>query len=217
MWNTDSESESCEDAPEEFIVDDEAPNDEYRSLIQWLLIFITSFQSFYHLTDHAVEGLYSFIKAFLRVLGSICSACKQLSSVMPGTLNKTRKLLGYTSKFHKYVTCKQCFSVYSLVDCVEKVGSRHVSKPCSYIPFGKRTKCNAPLLKTVELASKKKVFYPLMTYCYIDMHNALQTLLYRDHFYDQCQQWKLRKNSEGLLNDIYDSQVWKKFERDGFF
>lgn len=65
------------------------------------------------------------------------------------------------AKFHKYVTCKRCYSIYKMSDCLEVCGSRQVSKTCSHVALGKKSTCNNVLLKTVELASNKKIFYPL--------------------------------------------------------
>ena len=66
------------------------------------------------------------------------------------------------------------------------------------------------LLKTVELATNHKIFYPLMTYCYIDLKTSLQHLLLDDSFTTQCRHWKSR-NVINNLEDVYDGRVWKRF------
>lgn len=215
VWNTDSEGEDSDDLPEEFVADepDTHCNNKYKALLQWLLIFILGFQAFHHLTDHAIEGLFKFLKVFLGVLGSLCSTCAEIGRAFPSTLSKTRKLLGCVNLSMSLVSV----AIHSLTDCIEKVGSRQAAKPCPCVPFGKHSRCNAILLKTVELASKKTVFYPLMTYCYIDIHTSLQTLLHRSQFLEKCQEWKEREVPKGVLADIYDGRVWKKFKGDGFF
>ena len=67
------------------------------------------------------------------------------------------------------------------------------------------------LLKTVELASNRKIFYPLMTYCYfLDLQVSLQSLLLDPTFTSECELWKTRA-SDDFLRDVYDGNVWKKF------
>ena len=74
----------------------------------------------------------------------------------PASWNKSHAILGYNAKFHKYVTCKRCYSIYKMSDCLEVC-----SKTCSHVALGKKSTCNNVLLKTMELASNKKIFYPL--------------------------------------------------------
>ena len=157
------------------------------------------------------------MKVFLGIIGTLCTTCAGIVRVFPAKLYRTRNLVCRAIKFHRFVTCKRCYKVYSLVDCVEKVGSQELALTCSHIPLGKRSRCNAPLLKTVELASNKRKFYPLMTYCYIDIHTALQILLHHKNFYEKCQEWKLRNIPSGTLSDIYDGKVWKDFAAKSFF
>ena len=63
----------------------------------------------------------------------------------------------------------------------------------------------------MELTSKRKVFYPLLTYCYIDLHTSLQNLLLDKDPVTNCNHWKSHTVQENSLCDIYDGRVWKKF------
>lgn len=128
----------------------------------------------------------------------------------------------YTKKeamiFQRYAVCKLCGTVWKLEECIEGHSINRKAKLCSHTsPFRRRVNqaevCGGILLKTVELASKRKVFYPLMTYCYIDMHTSLQHLLLDESFVKNCNHWKYRKVSEGNLLDVYDGRIWKKFMR----
>ena len=91
----------------------------------------------------------------------------------------------YTKKeameFQSYAVCKLCGTVQNIKECTEGPSTNKRAKLCSHVsPFsrGRHVEtCGGSLLKTVELASKRKVFYPLMTYCYVDMHASLQHLL----------------------------------------
>ena len=133
MWNTDSEDEAPEDL--EFVLEEQvACSNEQRALVRWLLIFILSFQAFYHVTDRAMECLYNFIKAFLGMLGHLCSNCVEIGKVFPASLNKARIQFDYRAKFHKYITCKRCHSICFMEDCVETRGSQKVPKTCPSKP-----------------------------------------------------------------------------------
>lgn len=68
----------------------------------------------------------------------------------------------------------------------------------------RRPKCNSILFKTVELASNRKIFYPLMTYCYIDLQTALECLLMDTDFAHKSNHWRSRISTDGSLEDIYD-------------
>lgn len=117
--------------------------------------------------------------------------------------------------YQKLPVCKSCGSVWKLGDCTEGNGKHKKAKLCMYVPSftrgRRRQRCNGVLLKTVELASHRKVFYPLMTYCYIDLKTSLQHLLLDVNFASKCKQWKSRNVIEDSLTDVYDGRVWKRF------
>jgi hypothetical protein len=56
-----------------------------------------------------------------------------------------------------------------------------------------------------------------MTYCYVDIDTSLQNLLHQKNFLNKCQEWKHRRVVEHYLSDIYDGNVWKQFQQNGFF
>jgi len=70
-------------------------------------------------------------------------------------------------------------------------------------------------LKTVELATKRKIFYPLMTYCYIDLQTSLEHILSDADFALKCGHWKSRNVPVDSLEDVYDGRVWKSFLQNG--
>ena len=117
--------------------------------------------------------------------------------------------------FKKFPVCKHCGSIWKFEDCIEGSGLHQRPKLCSYTnPFRRdRQKCNGILLKTVELASGRTIFYPLMTYCYIDIRTSLQNLVLDPRFTRQCAHWKSLNFSDSLLRDAYDGRVWKRFRQ----
>lgn len=104
-------------------------------------------------------------------------------------------------------------------DCIEGHGDHQRAKLCSYVPplsrGRRRRSCNAVLLKTVELATKRKIFYPLITYCYIDLQTSLEHILSDADFALKCGHWKSRNVPVDSLEDVYDGRVWKSFLQNG--
>lgn len=121
-----------------------------------------------------------------------------------------------SESFKRYCVCKRCHVVWKLEDCIEGFGSARSrkAKTCSHIPFaaGHHSKrCGGILLKTVELATGKKLFYPLHTYCYVDLHTSLQALLLQPEFTNNSEHWRSRKSFDNNLKDVYDGRVRKRF------
>ena len=65
--------------------------------------------------------------------------------------------------FHKYPVCKRC-GTYD--DCMEGYGAHKRAKLCSHIPplsrGRRRRECNGVLLKTVELATNRKIINDIL-------------------------------------------------------
>ena len=80
----------------------------------------------------------------------------------------------------------------------------------SLLVVGQR-RCDTKLLKTVDLASGKKIFSPLKTYCYVDLHTSLQNLLLHADFFEICNEWRNHTPSQNSLSDVYDGNIWKQF------
>ena len=59
-----------------------------------------------------------------------------------------------------------------------------------------RQPCNTLLLKTVELASGKKILYP---YCYMSIEDSLQALLLEPLFVNKCKEWKFDVGDPGVM------------------
>ena len=92
------------------------------------------------------------------------------------------------------------------------------SKCCSYQAFANhkqcrmRVACGTPLLKSVELASQRKILYPFITYCYFSIKCSLQSLLLVPGLALACEQWWSRCITEGVMEDVYDGNIWKEFQ-----
>ena len=186
-------------------------------LVRWLVTFFLLLQAQFRLADRVVHIIFVFLKTFFIVLGRLYTPCECMNDQFPSSLHLAKKMYKrpYHKGFHKFPVCKRCGTVWKYDDCIDGLGLHQKAKLCSYIsPFSReRIQCGSVLLKTVELASNKKIFYPLMMYCYIDLHTSLQNLLVEPNFSKHCVHWKNRNSSGTDLHDVYDGRMWKHFVR----
>lgn len=80
----------------------------------------------------------------------------------------------------RYVVCQKCHNVYTIS---ESKNVDNTSKKCWYRQFPNhphaqmRLPCDTPLLRTIELVTRKKLLYPYLCYCYVSVESYLQSLL----------------------------------------
>ena len=145
-----------------------------KVLVRWMLTFFLLLQAQFHMADHMIFG---FSKTFFLVLGRLYGPYDVISADFPTTLYMDKKSYKGLQNV-RFPVCKHCGTVWKLSDCIESEGTTEKAKLCSKVLFGSsRQECKSKLLKTVDLASKPTIFYPLMMYCYVDLGTSLQNLL----------------------------------------
>ena len=112
-----------------------------------LVLFLLHLQSKHYIPDSAISSMLKFLYTFFTVISRVSQIGKTIAD-----------------SFEHLVVCPECNSVYRLKDCIRRQG---VSELCRHQEFHSSRKCGASLLKTVELASGKKILYPIKVYCYI--------------------------------------------------
>ena len=182
-------------------------------LTQWLLAFFLLLQANFRIADRVMNFIFAFMKIFFLVIGRAYAPCASVAVDLPASFYMAKK--SYTGfqnvKFQKMPVCKQCGAVWDFSECIERQGVQTKPKLCTTLLLGRRRqRCRGILLKTVELATKRTIFYPLMTYCYLNLSVSLQSLLLDPAFTTECALWKTRQASECLM-DVYDGRVWKRF------
>ena len=224
MWSdsdNEDERDECDrvESPpgSQHVTSPECPVEASSSvLVRWLLAFFLLLQAQFHLADRVLNLIFVFLKTFFVVLGRLCAPCAVIGVKLPASLCKAQKTYKFHNVgFHKFPVCKRCCAVWKYEDCIDGHGLHQKTRLCSYIsPLSRdRRVCNGILLKTVELASNRKIFYPFMTYCYIDLRTSLQTLLLDPDFSKKCVHWKSRPPSGSDLHDVYDGRIWKRFRQ----
>ena len=149
-----------------------------KALVSWIVTFFLLLQARYHIQNFVVQIIFSFLKVFFVVLGRVYHSCSRFGKLFPATLYQAKTKSGINQKkFKMYCVCKHCHKIWSLQACIQRVGRHKRALCCPHVPFSTgrhNRKCDGPLLKTVELATGKKMFYPLHSYCFIDLHTSLQ-------------------------------------------
>jgi len=187
-----------------------------QSLLQWFMYFILMWQTTCKISDNGIEWLLRFFFQFLHTVGLTCNSefLIKMALMFPSSLYLARQFIKFDrDNFTKYAVCPKCCTLYHLDDCTKYIGNQVVPKLCPVKPYPKgRTKeCGASLARKVTLASGKICFYPHKLYCFSSIINQVETLLKRSGIPEMCEEWRSRHVEEGLMADIYDGAIWKKF------
>ena len=177
-----------------------------HTLLTWLTLFLLRLQCKHYIPDYALECLLKFLYTLFVIIGRSSEVAKNIAEQLPRSMYSLRKYVGVANNFEKFVVCCKCNSIYNMKDCFERPG---VSK---FQEFSSKSPCNTLLLKTVEVASKKKILYPFKIYCYQSIKDSLQKLFNQPNFDKHCEHWRTRSSIEGTISDIYDGQIWKDFQ-----
>jgi hypothetical protein len=140
---------------------------ESKHLHAWLIKFLAHLQSFFHLSDIAMDYIIKFLSAFLVVLSRFAPICSSIAERFPRSLYQFNVSSNAKPSFHKYVACRKCHNIYSFATYTEGHGSNQRAKDCPFQEFPNhphqrmRKKCGNKLLKTVEMVNGKKAALPL--------------------------------------------------------
>lgn len=221
VWNDNDEDDYlvADETPPSMENHDHSQDSDKRmqSLVKWLIGFFLLLQAQFSISQRIIDLIFRFLKVYFIVLGRLYAPCAKFASLLPMTSFMARKM--YTKKeamqLKIYAVCKLCGTVRKVKECTEGLSTNKRAKLCFHrSPYSRGSHvetCGGDLLKTVELANGRKVFYPLLTYCYVDIHTSLQHLLLDESFVDNCNHWRSREASDSVLNDVYDGRVWKNF------
>ena len=194
------------------------------AIVKVITLFVLTWQSFYRISNVAVSSLFRFLSLMLLYLATATQSehLKHVAQLVPNGTVKAQQLVQINrDDFKQYVCCPKCFAVYDFHECIEIVGRQQIPKFCSACRFPRhprpslRGSCESNLLKIIQ-TTKKEVFKPIKSYCYRSLIPSLMEILSRPGMVDLCEHWRKRQIIPGLLADIYDGDIWKKFESDGF-
>ena len=191
------------------------------TLINWLLLFISYWWTYFNIADHGIELVLQFFHAFFSVLAERIPWMLLFLASFPSSLYLLKKHFGlHNDGFQKFVVCPKCNSLYNYDSAFETVGSKQISKKCSYVDFpnhrhrAHQKPCHEVLLKEVKLQDGKTKLYPRKVYCYNSIIGTLKLFLQRPNFSSRCEMWRERERTsiQGLMSDVIHGSVWRDFK-----
>ena len=196
----------------------EIPYTQIR-LIKWYAIALFTFQFLFSLSDTALQYLFKFFSSFISLVAKVLPSPGLLtfSQYLPKTLVTARRTTRTGFEVYKvFVACPKCNKLYKPNQCViRNQNGTELSKSCSYVEFPShpwtslRAPCKTMLMKGVKSSNGKVFLYPKLSFCYMPIVYSLPIVLPRIKMH--VNHWKDRCVQGGLMADIYDGQVWKKF------
>ena len=197
----------------------EMNGEEEHQLVWWIMLFLSLFQTLHAIPEKAISWLLCFLAALLKYLGRYSSFIERTAAVFPSSMYRMNKYMNRQNwiKFHKYVVCSRCHSLYHFSESCEKRGSQFTIKVCDQRQKSGRM-CGMPLLKRIVKTCKNQPhIYPYLIYAYNDVIPTLKMLFSQKAFYDECESTRTRE-SDNYLRDVFDGQVWRELkDEDGTY
>ena len=101
------------------------------ALINWLLLFICYWWTYFNVADRGIELLLQFFHAFFTVLSERFPWLSLFVVSFPSSLYLLKKHFGLlTDGFQKFVVCPKCNSLYNYDSTFETRGGKQISKRC---------------------------------------------------------------------------------------
>ena len=176
------------------------------------------FQVVHGLSDRVLQSLLHVLFAILTEIAKISESLRNLSAAFPSTLYRLRKAIGINrDNFIKHVMCPKCGELYSFSAIVGQSRIEKCKKTwvTSSSPNRVTKTCNANLVKEVRVINNKNnvttKIYPLKTFCYNNLLEALKIMIKRPNFLKTCNDWKRRMSRSDYMTDVYDGEIWQHF------
>ena len=127
--------------------------------------FLSLFQTLHSIPDRAILWLLRFFAALLKYLGKYSDSIERAAAAFPSSMYRMNKYMNRHnwSKFHRYVACSKCHSLYHFSETYEKRGSHFLIKECNQKQKSGRV-CGMPLLKRIVTRSNLPYVYPRLIY-----------------------------------------------------
>ena len=223
LTRLDIETEYWEESDAEIAEDLEPPrnldttedelNPEQTSLIWWIMLFVSLFQTLHVIPQRAIGWLLCFFAALLQYLGKYSDFIQKVSAAFPSSVYLMDKYMGKDDSlntFHKFVACPKCHSLYKYEETFVKRGSQYVIKTCHSMQKSHRV-CGMPLLKRVVSRSGGPQVYPHLIYCCNDIIPTLKKLFRRKGFYDLCESTR-SSGAVDSMSDVFHGRLWNEFD-----
>ena len=132
---------------------------EVKTVVWWIVAFISLFQTLHVIPDRAVAWLVKFIIILLNYFGRFAPKLQNMAVALPWSLYCRNKFLldGNSLDIRKYVVCPSCHSLHHLEDLYIKVGTQVQVKRCPSKQLGSNC-CNSEVLKVYTVSGNLKLY-----------------------------------------------------------
>ncbi|RHZ75351.1 hypothetical protein Glove_216g173 [Diversispora epigaea] len=177
----------------------------------WIPLWIMSFQIKFNLPETTTKSLIKFIKLLLSEIGN------SEFDTFPNSIYMTKKELRLRDDFYSFPTCLKCHKLYNKQkvenykenDINSVMKCRHVEFPNSATRQNRQ--CQTILSEQVPTMDRFKLKFKLV-YSFVGIQQQLMAFYNRPNFENFLRHWLNRTNSDEILSDIYDGQIWKSFK-----
>lgn len=190
----------------------EAEQVYYDRIRDFLLHGILLWQAVNSISDRAIQNLLQFLKSCLKAIAQLsgCQALVDMFEATSFTLYSIRNYLDIDREnFDTHIVCHKCHTLY-------KIEEPQTQKTCSNIVWpnhpsaNKRAPCGAKLYEEVTDRPKK-------IYTCASIKSYLEFFVKSPKFVDWCNEWRVRSVPDNYITDIYDGNIWKMYEANGYF
>lgn len=189
----------------------------YQNYVIAVLKILLVWQVVHYVSDAAFSVLLFLLRSLFYVFSFSSDLAKSFYQSFPVTMYQLHKYISFEKDdFEKYVVCPKCHCLYEFQDCCHLVEGIQTSKLCSNVVMPNhvmshyRRPCGELLLKSINVGGKKKLI-ARKTYCYKSLKLSLQRLVNRKDFEETCELWRFREVPHDVFNDVYDGEIWQKF------
>ena len=183
----------------------------------WILLWIMSFRTRFNITETVTDTLIKFMKLVLTEIGG------DDFKDFPNSIYLTKKALGLEDNFQSFIPCPKCHKLYKKQEVVNfRQDDTLAVMNCSHVEFPNSNRpiyYDTPLSQKVELSKNRITIRPNLTYPFFGIRQQLTSMYNRPDFERCLRMWANRQQqSNNVLADIYDGQLWKtlkeSFEKD---
>ena len=187
------------------------PKSSNNNSYLWILLWIMSFRIKFNLPETATESLIKFIKLLLSEISN------SEFDTFPNSIYMTKKELGLRDDFYSFPTCPKCHKLYNKQEVEDyKENDTNSIMKCRHVEFPnsatrRNRQCQTILFEQVPTMDRFKLKFKLV-YPFAGIRQQLMAFYNRPNFENFLRHWLNRTNSDEILSDIYDGQIWKSFK-----
>ena len=205
---TESEEEASEDTSSQELTNTTPESRLHFTFLQWICILFIRIQHRFGISGAAASVIIAFISLILAIF------THPLHSHFPKNLPGVLRIASIDNFVERnlYVVCPSdsCNALYGLSELLSDTGTAAMT--CSARTFGKT--CGYKLCFEKQLAFGRFKWTPYKTFTFIRPSVWLKKMYANNKFVSLLEDHIKRQAEEGVLEDVWDGNIWKEFQRD---